>query len=276
MHTTKLSDRDLLVSPHHLDERLDRFPIPNGAFEVSSPPSTTTLAEQWMLDHYRRIADATARVDRSLVLAGDCLTAVGVVAGLQCRHDDLAIVWLDAHGDFNTPEISTSGYLAGMSLAMLTGRSAQPFCGPLAMRPIPDHHVVLVDARDLDAAERDALQASDVKRVGADPAALRAALARLAGRPVYLHLDVDVVNSADLPGLRFPVAGGPSLSRIEECLVEIVTAVEPVAAYIACAWSPQRIGEELTRESIRRLASAIGEPLHWPTDPASNSPTPSA
>ena len=216
MHTTKLSDWDVLVSPHHLNEHLDRFPVPDGALDVSSPPSKTTLGERWMLDHYRRIADATARVDRSLTLAGDCLTALlGVVAGLQRRHDDLAIIWLDAHGDFNTPEITTTGYLAGMSLAMLTGRSAQPFCGPLAMGPIPDHHVVLVNARDLDSAEQDALEASDVKRVGADPAAVCAALARLAGRPVYLHLDVDVVNGPDLPGLRFPVAGGPSLSQIE-------------------------------------------------------------
>ncbi len=78
------SDWDLLVSPHHLDEPLDQFQCPR-ALVVGSPPSPATLDQQWMLDHYRKTADATARAHRSLVLAGDCLTARGVVAGLQRR-----------------------------------------------------------------------------------------------------------------------------------------------------------------------------------------------
>jgi hypothetical protein len=52
--------------------------------------------------------------------------ARGVVAGLQRRYGEVAVVWLDAHGDFNTPAISTSGYLGGMALAMLTGRAPEP------------------------------------------------------------------------------------------------------------------------------------------------------
>lgn len=58
----------------------------------------------------RAVADRTARADRPLVLAGDCLTAVGILAGVQRRRGNLSIIWLDAHGDFNTPEISVSGY----------------------------------------------------------------------------------------------------------------------------------------------------------------------
>ena len=53
-----------------------------------------------------------------MLLSGDGPAAVGMVAGLQRTYSDLTVVWLDAHGDFNTPSISTSGYLAGMSLAM--------------------------------------------------------------------------------------------------------------------------------------------------------------
>jgi arginase family enzyme len=54
--------------------------------------------------------------------SGDCPAARGAVAGLQRRYRDLAVVWLDAHGDFNTPAITISGYLGGMALAMLAGR----------------------------------------------------------------------------------------------------------------------------------------------------------
>jgi len=79
-----------------------------------------------------------AEVDRPLVLAGDCLTSLALVAGLQRRHRDISLAWLDAHGDFNTPGISASGYLAGMSLAMLTGRAPEAISERLGLRPVPD------------------------------------------------------------------------------------------------------------------------------------------
>ena len=70
------------------------------------------------------LADAVAaQTDRPLLLSGDCTAALGAVAGLQRRAGGLAVTWLDAHGDFNTPETTISGYLAGMALAMLTGRA---------------------------------------------------------------------------------------------------------------------------------------------------------
>ena len=105
-------------------------------------------------------------------------TALGTVAGLQRRYRDVAVVWLDAHGDFNTPAITVSGYLGGMVLAMLTGRAPELFADPLGLRPVADTDIVLADARDLDPAERDALTASRVHRVAADPAAITAALRR--------------------------------------------------------------------------------------------------
>jgi arginase len=263
MGTTRSGDWDVLVSPWHLDEHLDRFPIPEHAITLDSRRPATAGAEQAMLAHYRLTAEATAGARRPLLLSGDCLTAVGILAGLQRRHPDVAIVWLDAHGDFNTPQISTSGYLAGMSLAMLTGRSPDPFCEPLRLRPVPEDAVVLVDARDLDPAERDALDTSHVVRVPADPPAVRTALARLAAPAVYLHLDLDIIDGDELPGLRFPTAAGPSLAQIEECLATILTTVEPTAACIACAWSPQALGDPATRHVIQRIAAALGASLQW-------------
>jgi arginase len=258
-------DWDLLVSPWHLDERVDGFPAPSGGIEVGGSPVAAPAGVRWIVDHYRLIADATARADRPLLLSGDCLTALGAVAGVQRRHDDVALVWLDAHGDFNTPQITVSGYLAGMSLAMLTGRSPQPLCEPLGLRPVPDGHVVLLDARDLDPAEQGALEASDVRRVAADPPTVGQAVGRLRTRAVYLHVDVDIVDGGDLPGLRFPVGDGPTLSRVEGCLSEIVATVDVVAACIACTWSPDRIGDAATQRAISRIAEVIGAELRWAT-----------
>jgi arginase len=260
---------DLLVSPWHLDEQIKGFPVPAGALTLAAPPDPTATELERLTDRYRDAADAVAQADRPLVLAGDCLTSLGLVAGLQRRYRDLSLVWLDAHGDFNTPAISVSGYLAGMSLAMLTGRAPEPICQRLGLQPVPDEHAVLIDARDLDPAERDALQASRIRRLAADPGAVRGAMEELSTGGIYLHIDVDIIDGEDLLGLRFPVTAGPSFSVVEECLAQIVDAAPPIAACIACAWAPDRIGDESTRRAITRLAAVIGAELEWPADACS-------
>nr|WP_246481577.1 arginase family protein [Amycolatopsis umgeniensis] len=207
---------------------------------------------------------AVTQAARPLVLSGDCPTSRAAVAGLQRRHRDLAVLWLDAHGDFNSPTISTSGYLGGMALAMLTGRTPGLFDDTLDLSPIPDSRVVLADARDLDPAERDALTTSHVRRVPANPAAITSALSHLGDVPVYLHLDIDVIDGAQLPGARFPSGPGPSLAQIEECLAAACTTADIVAAYIAGAWLPEHAGDQTSRQTITRLTTALGASLTWP------------
>jgi arginase len=254
---------DLIVTPWHLDEHIPAFPIPAHLSETICPtlpagpvPGRMTLLQQ-------AVAGAVARAARPLLLSGDCPAALGAVAGLQRRYRDLAVVWLDAHGDFNTPAITISGYLGGMPLAMLTGRAPELFCDALGLRPVADTDVVLVDARDLDPAERVALTVSQVRRVPADRAAITSALDGLGRMPVYLHLDVDVIDSTQLPGLRFPSAPGPAVTQIEECLAAVRAAADVKAACIACAWLPDRISDQTTRETITRLARALGTDLEW-------------
>jgi arginase len=256
-------DWDLIVTPWHLDEYIPAFPIPANGAETIWPALPAGPAPGRMTLLYQAVADAVGRAGRPLLLSGDCPTALGTVAGLQRRYRDVAVVWLDAHGDFNTPAITISGYLGGMPLAMLTGRAPELFCDALALRPVADTDVVLADARDLDPAERDALTVSQVRRVPADPAAIAAALGGLGRTPVYLHLDVDVIDSGQLPGLRFPAGPGPSVTQIEECLAAVCAATDVRAACIACAWLPDRVSDLGTRETITRLASALGTDLTW-------------
>jgi arginase len=254
---------DLIVTPWHLDEHIPAFPVPVGVAGTIRPSLPAGPAPGRMTLLYQAVADAVARVDRPLLLSGDCPTALGAVAGLQRRHQDLAVVWLDAHGDFNTPAITISGYLGGMPLAMLTGRAPELFCEALRLRPVADSDVVLAGARDLDPAERDALTASQVRRVPADPAAITSALGGLGRMPVYVHLDVDVIDSTQLPGLRFPSSPGPGVSQIAECLAAICATADVAAACIACAWLPDRIGDQTTRAAIVQLAGALGAELAW-------------
>jgi arginase len=254
---------DLVVSPWHLDEYISAFPVPQGMAASVSPVLPAGWVPGRMNQVHQAVADAVAQVKRPLVLSGDCPVALGVVAGLQRRLPDLAVVWLDAHGDFNTPSITTSGYLGGMPLAMLTGREPDLFAEPLGLRAIPESSMILAGARDLDPAERAALTASEVRRVPADPAALIAALEGLRGRPVYLHLDVDVIDSTELADLRFPSGPGPSLAQVADCLAAVCSNAEVAAASVACAWLPHRVGDEPSRAAITQLAGALGVSLSW-------------
>jgi arginase len=258
---------DLIVTPWHLDEHLPDFPIPATATAVIPPdlPAGPVPARMSLLHRaaFDAVTVAVARADRPLVLAGDCPTARAAVAGVQRRHSGLAVLWLDAHCDFNTPAISASGYLGGMAMAMLTGRTPGLFDDTLGLRPVPEANVVLADAREPDPAELDALATSPVRRVPADPTAITAALARLGPVPVYLHLDIDVIDSADLPGARFPAGAGPSLAQIEECLVAARATADVVAAYLACAWLPEHVGDRTSLETMTRLTAALGAGVTW-------------
>ncbi|MFJ7217784.1 arginase family protein [Amycolatopsis sp. NPDC098790] len=255
---------DPIVTPWHLDQHIPAFPIPTTATQVIPPPLPAGPVPARMNLLHQAAADAVSQAARPLVLSGDCPTTRAAAAVLQRRHRDLAVLWLDAHGDFNTPAISTSGYLGGMALAMLTGRTPGLFDETLGLRPIPDTSIVLADARDLDPAERDALTTSQVRRVPADPAAITSALARLGPVPVYLHLDIDVIDGAELLGARFPAGPGPSLAQIEECLAAACATATIAAAYIACAWLPEHVDDPTSRQTITRLTAALGAGLSWP------------
>lgn len=255
---------DLIAAPWHLDERITDFPVPAGAVATIVPSLPDGAVPSRVTVLHRAVADAVAETARPLLLAGDCSASLGVAAGLQRRHREIAVVWLDAHGDFNTPAITISGYLAGMPLAMLAGRAPDLFAGPLGLRPVPERNIVLADARDLDPAERDALAASQVRHIPATAGAFRGALSGFPDLPVYLHVDVDVMDSNDVPGLRFPAGPGPTLGDVEDCLTAITASVNVVAACLACAWLPGQVGRPPAREAIARLAAALGARLTWP------------
>jgi arginase len=255
---------DLIASPWHLDEHIGDFPVPAGPVATIGPPLPDGGVPSRVTVLHRAVADAVARAARPLLLSGDCLTGLAVAAGLQRRYAEIAVVWLDAHGDFNTPAITISGYLAGMPVAMLTGRAPELFADPLGLRPVPEQHIVLADARDLDPAERDALAASQVRHIPATTGAFRTALSALGDLPVYLHVDVDILDSTEVPGLRFPTGPGPTLGDVENCLTAITARANVVAACLACAWLPGQVGRPPARKAIARLAGALGAQLTWP------------
>ena len=76
------------------------------------------------------VARATADGELPIVLAGNCTSSVGTVAGLGSAR--VGVVWFDSHGDFNTPETTTTGFLDGMAVAILTGHCWRQAAGRVA------------------------------------------------------------------------------------------------------------------------------------------------
>ena len=188
------------------------------------------------------VRGAAARGEFPVVLAGNCNTAVGTLSGLGPRGHD--VVWLDAHGDFNTPETTVGGFLDGMSISMLAGHCwTQMTASVPGFEPIAEAAIHLVGARDLDPLERERLDASAVRMIGpADAAsAIGGALGEggAGGRPVYLHLDLDVVDPSEAVINRFAAGGGLSAADVEAVIREVgrrrriaavaVTALDPAA-----------------------------------------------
>jgi arginase len=135
---------------------------------------------------------ALGRGSFPLVLAGNCITSLGVMSALS--GEPTGIVWLDAHGDLNTPETTTSGMLDGMALSTVLGRCWTAMSARVdGFVPVPEEHVLLVGARDLDEPEQYYLDRSRILALAPDDArdgherAWR--LDALAGRVrrVYLH-----------------------------------------------------------------------------------------
>jgi arginase family enzyme len=170
---------------------------------------------------------------RPLVLGGCCCSHVGAVEGLTARHGRVGVLWLDAHGDLNTPETSPSGNEWGMPLRMLLDRGT-----------IHAADVVLWGARNLDPPEVEYIAAAGI---GDDPDAL---LAR--ADAVYVALDCDVLDPDEL-SMFMPEPKGPSLGNLEELLARVresgklvglgLTGLAPDPAYV---------------EKLERLTAALG------------------
>jgi arginase len=159
-----------------------------------------------------------------LIIGGDCMTSIGVVAGLQREQEDVAILWFDAHGDFNTWETTPSRYLGGMPLAMLVGRGDQTIVkGAGIAEPVSERAVILADARDLDPGEAEALATSEVIHL---PNVKRLLSHPYRHLPIYVHLDVDVIDPAEMPAVDFPTPHGPNVEMMTRILSQGVVRAE--------------------------------------------------
>jgi arginase len=193
---------------------------PDMAALAQGDPRAKYLSE--ILRYNVRMADAVEAAARAgefpLVLGGDHSLAIGVLGGLaRAAGAPGAVLWIDAHGDLNTPDTSPSGNIHGMPVAAAVGLGRAWFdTGQWPVPSLDEARVAMIGVRSLDDEEREVLRRTQIRvvtmaeidRIGME-AAVDTALDRLRAAPwVHVSLDMDVMDPLHAPGVGTPVPGG--------------------------------------------------------------------
>jgi arginase len=193
---------------------------PDMAALAQGDPRAKYLSE--ILRYNVRMADAVEAAARAgefpLVLGGDHSLAIGVLGGLaRAAGAPGAVLWIDAHGDLNTPDTSPSGNIHGMPVAAAVGLGRVWFdTGQWPVPSLDEARVAMIGVRSLDDEEREVLRRTQIRvvtmaeidRIGME-AAVDTALDRLRAAPwVHVSLDMDVMDPLHAPGVGTPVPGG--------------------------------------------------------------------
>ncbi|MFV1988994.1 MAG: arginase family protein, partial [Gemmatimonadota bacterium] len=228
---------------------------------------------------WQRVSLADARLGREVAnmardgtfvlgLLGNCISSWGMLAGLQ-RSDpaggprEVGLIWIDAHGDFNTPETTLSGWLGGMPVSVAAGQSLQRMRLTAGIDPpISTRNIVMMGLRDVDPLEQILLDDSDITTVSAADMIGRTdvmtdAIAGLAERVdvIYLHVDLDILDAAEIPGSFFETAGGPTAEQVAAVLREL-TGQPKVGALGIASFPTAEEGRDTSMRSAMMLIRA--------------------
>jgi arginase len=199
-------------------------------------------------------------------LLGNCTSLIGTLGGLQHsgpgrRPLKVGLVFIDAHGDFNTPETTLSGMLGGMPVSVAAGMSLHNLRLKSNLEPaLPTQHIVLVAVRDLDPLEEDLLLRSDVEMLTVDAIRQRSAnlhrqMERLSQSTdvIYVHVDMDVLDPDEVPGHPLAVTNGPTSRELAAALTEMFRYEKVAALGIASTPSGERDPNGVSRQAAYNL-----------------------
>jgi len=247
-----------ILTPSFLDEPLlelkslvqpgwiiNEFSLPNGSRQTRIAAINKRLSQI--------VVESILAGRRPVSIAGDCLSAIGVLTGLQRAGADPFLFWFDAHGDFNTRETSPSGFLGGMPLAMIVGRGEKTIARAVGLKPMSEARVVLTDARDLDPGERESLEQSNVIRLG-NPKTLMER--PVPDGPVYVHVDTDIIALEEAPAQNYPAPGGLSGAELEAVFRRLAQKGQIIAVSVS-TWNPRLEQAALTEKSSMSLLESL-------------------
>ena len=251
-----------ILTPFFLDRPLSELEeLVETGWIVNRPPlpDSNTLARLSVL--HTAIAEHVAEaISAGLVpvsVAGDCCTAIGVMAGLQHAGVEPVLLWFDAHGDFNTWDTTPSAFLGGMPLAMLAGLGEQTLLQTVGLQPLPHERIILTDGRDLDPGEKELLAGSDVVFLRDPKNVLEYSFSE---RPVYVHFDTDIINPLDAPAMNYVAQGGPRAMALAK-IFRYVAQSGRITAISLSTWNPKLDTDGRSKDVSLKLLRELLEPI---------------
>jgi len=211
---------------------------------------------------------AAARLEGRFVvgLLSDCNGVLGLLGGLQ-RSDHpswperVGLVWIDAHGDYNTPETSPSGMLGGMPVAVASGKALTRLRQASQVRvPLQSPDVIMAGLRDLDPPEREQIEQdgltthSEAELIAISPA-FRESVSRLAAREdlLYVHVDLDILDPEVAPAAGLPSKGGLTGEQLGRVLAWLLA--QPKTA--ALAFVSYRAADDSDGGTLEQVKQAL-------------------
>jgi arginase len=199
-------------------------------------------------------------------LLANCSAIMGMLGGLQHSGPTAAplrvgLVFIDAHGDFNTPETTLSGMLGGMPVAISAGRGLTRLRLKSGLDPaLPERQIVLAGARDLDPLEKDLLDHSAVERLSVEEikkgsAAVDGQMKRLSSLAdiIYVHVDMDVLDPPEVAGHPLTVPGGPTSLELAAALTAMFRYEKAAAFGVASTPSGDADRDGRSRQAAYNL-----------------------
>jgi arginase len=213
----------------------------------------------------QQVSEALAADRFPLVIAGNCNSALGTLTGIGDL-SRIGIVWFDAHGDFNTPDISLSGWFEGMPLAVAAGRGHADLWREMGNQEhVPESQILLVGPRDLDPPEAELLAQSAVTLLRAETLkrdgladTLTPALDRLRESvdSIYLHLDMDVHDLSCAPGVDFHLPDGLDRQDMAQA-IHLIGERFTIRAAALTSFNPDRDEDDRTLQTGLALIDAV-------------------
>ena len=240
-------------------------PVPNPEEHVAVGTGRRLKAVTAVCQHiYERASQCVQAGDFALFLGGDHSISIGTVAA-AAQQEPVGVIWVDAHGDFNTRDTSPSGNIHGMPVAALIGEGDSELVNiGYEGAKVQPAQIVQIGIRDLDDQERDRLAHSGISvftmrhvdELGM-AAIARQALDRLRHLPrIHVSLDMDSLDPAEAPGVGTPVPGGLSY-REAHLLMEILGESQRVRSMDIVEVNPILDDRNMTGKLAVQLAASL-------------------
>lgn len=212
----------------------------------------------------RKVADEIDKGNRPIVIGGDHSIALGTVSGVVKTEENLGILWIDAHGDMNTDQITMSGNIHGMPLAMLQGYGDKDMTNCFGQNAkIKSENVVILGARDLDTKEEELINKLNIKYITCEKAkskgieeTLREIKEYLKVEKLHVSFDIDSLDPKSAPGVSTPVKNGFTVEEIVKTF-EYVFENYKITSVDIVEFNPVNDEEEKTASLVKKLVEVI-------------------